>query len=74
MTDDPIVQEVRAIREQLAAKFDFDICKIIADAKKRQAESKLKVVSFQKSAEPAPVRTEMNEHRSEPGPWQIKEL
>jgi hypothetical protein len=37
MHHDPIVEEVRAIREQLAARFDFDIRAIVADAQKRQA-------------------------------------
>ena len=47
MTFDPIVEEVRAIREQLAAQFDFDIRRIIADAQNRQASSGRRVVSFQ---------------------------
>ncbi len=37
MFQDPIVEEVRAIREQLAAKFAFDIRKIVEDAQRRQA-------------------------------------
>ena len=48
MIADPIVEEVRAIREQLAAKFDFDIRKIVADAQQRQASSQARVVSFEK--------------------------
>jgi hypothetical protein len=48
MIQDPIVDEVRAIREQLAARFDFDIRKIVEDAKRRQALSGARVVSFQK--------------------------
>lgn len=56
MTRDPIVEEVRAVREQLAAKFDFDIRKIIADARKRQAEFKVRPVSFEGRAKPEPVR------------------
>jgi hypothetical protein len=47
MSRDPIVDEVRAIREQLAAQFDFDIRKIVRDAQKRQASSQSRVVSFQ---------------------------
>jgi hypothetical protein len=39
MNSDPIVEEVRRIREQLAAKFDFDLARIIADARQRQAAS-----------------------------------
>jgi hypothetical protein len=61
MFRDPIVEEVRAIREQLAAEFDFDIRKIIADAKKRQAKSKSSIVSFQENSTPihgAPLRKE----------------
>lgn len=35
-----IIQEVRAAREALAAKFDFDLHRIYADAVKRQAKQK----------------------------------
>lgn len=48
MSHDPIVDEVRAIREQLSARFNFDICKIVEDAQRRQATSQSRVVSFQK--------------------------
>ena len=34
----PIIQEVRAAREALAAKFDFDLHRIIADAIARQSQ------------------------------------
>lgn len=34
--NNPIIQEVRAVRETLAAKFDFDLHRIIADAVQRQ--------------------------------------
>ena len=34
--NNPIIQEVRAVRETLAAKFDFDLHRIIADAIQRQ--------------------------------------
>ncbi|HBI45407.1 MAG TPA: hypothetical protein DDY78_21525 [Planctomycetales bacterium] len=46
MFHDPIVEEVRAIREQLAAQFNFDIRKIVEDAQRRQATSKSRIVSF----------------------------
>ena len=36
--DDPIVAEVRAIREGLCAEFDFDLKAIFADLRRRQAE------------------------------------
>jgi hypothetical protein len=52
MIRDPIVDEVRAIREQLAAQFDFDIRKIVADAQRRQASSQARIVSFQMPNQP----------------------
>jgi hypothetical protein len=54
MIADPIVAEVRAIREQLAAKFDFDIRKIMVDAQQRQRSSQARVVSFEKPVYPLP--------------------
>jgi hypothetical protein len=52
MIRDPIVDEIRAIREQLAARFDFDIRKIVEDAQKRQASSLARIVSFQRPNQP----------------------
>ncbi|MBI2908120.1 MAG: hypothetical protein HYX92_10765 [Chloroflexi bacterium] len=46
MGNDYIVDEVRRIREEQAAKHNFDIKAILADAKKRQRKSRHKVVSF----------------------------
>jgi hypothetical protein len=43
---DPIVEEVRRVREKLAAKHGFDVKAILAAAKKRQQRSGRKVVSF----------------------------
>ena len=37
MWEDPIVLEVRRVREELAARFDFDVGAIFADIRKRQA-------------------------------------
>lgn len=48
MIHDPIVDEVRTIREELSARFNFDIRKIVEDAQRRQATSQSRVVSFQK--------------------------
>lgn len=48
MTPDPILEEVRTIREQLAAKFHFDIRQIIEDTQRRQALSNNKIVSFER--------------------------
>lgn len=46
MAKDHIVDEVRRVREEQAAKYDFDIKAILATAKKRQRRSGHKVVSF----------------------------
>ncbi len=43
---DPIIDEVRRIRETEAAKHGFDVKAILAASKKRQRRSKHKVVSF----------------------------
>jgi hypothetical protein len=45
MWTDPIVEEVRRVREQHAAKFDYDIGRIVADVKKREQESTRVVVA-----------------------------
>ena len=36
MREDPIVADVRRVREELAAQFNFDIGAIFADIRKRQ--------------------------------------
>lgn len=46
MYKDPIVDEVRKIREEQAEKFNFDILKIFDQAVKRQKASKHPTVSF----------------------------
>ena len=43
---DHIVEEVRRVREEQAAKFNFDPKAIMADARRRQHESGRRVVSF----------------------------
>jgi len=45
MTKDPIVDEVRRVREDLAAKCRFDVKAILMASKKRQRRSTHKVVS-----------------------------
>jgi hypothetical protein len=37
MIEDPIIAEVRKIRERLAGEFDFDVHAIFVDIRKRQA-------------------------------------
>jgi hypothetical protein len=49
MWKDPIVEEVRSIREKQAEAHGFDIRKIMADARARQGTSGHPLVSFTKS-------------------------
>ncbi len=46
MWDDPIVEEVRKIRNTHAEKFNYDLRAIAADLKKQQQAGKNKVVSL----------------------------
>ena len=46
MNDDYIIQEVRTIREQLAAQHAYDVRALFAAAKERQQESERKVVKL----------------------------
>jgi hypothetical protein len=43
---DPVVEEVRRIREQQAAELDYDLEAIFERARRRQKQSKRKTVSF----------------------------
>jgi hypothetical protein len=44
-TLDPIVQEVRDAKELLAARFDFDVARMLRDAQKRQGAAVRGIVS-----------------------------
>jgi len=46
MAKDIVVDEVRRIRESLAARHNFDVKAILAAARKRQRKSGRRVVSF----------------------------
>ncbi|MGO9897983.1 MAG: hypothetical protein ACLPX8_27670 [Bryobacteraceae bacterium] len=46
MPRDPIVDEVRRVREDEAAKYGFDVKAILAASRRRQRRSKRKVVSL----------------------------
>ncbi len=46
MLKDPIVEEVRALRDDYAKQFDYDIDAIYRDIKKQEAKSKRKFVSL----------------------------
>jgi hypothetical protein len=45
MKPDPIVEEVRKVRESHAAKFNYDLSAICADLKKKEKDSGHLVVS-----------------------------
>lgn len=55
MWEDPIVAEVRRVREELASRFDFDLRAIFADLRKRQASLGSRLVRRQKAAKPGPA-------------------
>lgn len=48
MWDDPIVNEVRAVREKLAARLNFDVDAMFADWRNRQAALGGRLVSREK--------------------------
>ena len=43
---DPVVEEIRRIRDEHAARFDYDIAAIFEDMKREQKESGIAVVSL----------------------------
>jgi len=45
MTKDPIVEEVRRIRQQYAARFNYDLAAIFRDLKERQNSGEFTVVN-----------------------------
>jgi hypothetical protein len=45
VTDDPIIEEVRRIRQAHAARFDYDLDRIFADIKAFEAKSSRSIVS-----------------------------
>jgi hypothetical protein len=52
---DPIVEEIRRIRQEHAARFNFDLDAIFEDLKEKERQSKRKIVS----RAPRPARTEV---------------
>jgi hypothetical protein len=46
--EDPIVAEVRKIKERLAAKFDFDVVAVLRDQQKREKTSGRRYVDLSK--------------------------
>ena len=54
MRDDPIVEEVRRIRERYAGRFGFDLRAMAEDLRKKEQEHPELLVSF--PPKPAPSR------------------
>lgn len=50
--NDPIVDEVRRVRGEHAARFNYDLWAIFRDIQEQQKRSGLKFVSFADEAEP----------------------
>ena len=46
MLKDELVEEIRKARQEQAARWNFDLKAILADARRRQEQSGRKVVSF----------------------------
>ena len=46
--EDPIVEEVRKVKEALAAKFNFDLRAMLADQREREKRYGKRLVSFVK--------------------------
>lgn len=55
MWEDPIVADVRRAREELSARFDFDVKAIFADIRHRQTALGKRLVSRKRRAEQGAV-------------------
>ena len=55
MREDPIVSDVRQVREQLSAQFNFDIKAIFADLRSRQVSLGHRLVRQSTTAQPNEV-------------------
>ena len=51
MFEDPIVEEIRAIRQRLAAECDFDVHKILARAREHEKRHPERVVCLKPDSE-----------------------
>jgi hypothetical protein len=51
--EDPIGEEIRKVKEALAAKFNFDVRAMLADARMREKRHGKRLVSFVKRKAPA---------------------
>ena len=60
MPSDPITEEIRNIRDELAARFDNDVSRIFADVREREATDGRTYVTLPKR----PARTQMGEQKA----------
>ena len=67
MWEDPIVAEVREVREKLAAKFGFDVKAIFADLRKRQGSVGTRLIPQKKRAE-STAEADRGRHSGSSGP------
>jgi len=54
MWEDPIVSDVRRIREQLAGEYNFDVHAIFEEMRKRQVQLGARLVAPEKTERAAP--------------------
>jgi hypothetical protein len=65
---DPIVEEVRRIRQEHAAMFNYDLDAIFADIKARQEASGRKYVRFPRKSPVDPASADVEAPQSRPIP------
>ena len=46
MRDDPIVEEIRRVRQEYAKQFDYDVRAIVADLREREQQHRDRLVSL----------------------------
>lgn len=58
MTDDPIIEELHRVREEIAARHNYDISAICQYFRAKEAQESGKVVSFERPKTEAKVEEE----------------
>lgn len=61
MIDDPIIEELHRVREEIAAKFNYDLHAMFAHWRAREAEPGRKVVSFERPKTEVKVEEEVQD-------------
>jgi hypothetical protein len=64
MSEDPIVQEVRRVRQEHAARFDYDLQAIFADLKRTEAARDQQESPLLSPPEPGEVAPNLALHRT----------